>query len=41
MFSLIIGRSFEFSTESGVVSLRVGRREVWWSRAQGWGLSSV
>jgi len=38
-FKLIIGQSFEFSTEAGVISLRIGTREVWWCRGYGWNVS--
>jgi hypothetical protein len=36
MFKLVVGRVFAFVVEAGVVSLRVGTQEVWWSTSQGW-----
>jgi hypothetical protein len=36
MFKLIVGQLFEFTAEHGVISLRIGSREVWWSTSQGW-----
>jgi hypothetical protein len=36
MFSIKLGRAFEVSSQLGDFLVRVGRIEVYWSKADGW-----
>jgi hypothetical protein len=36
MFSIKVGRVFELSSQLGDFLVRFGRREVYWSKADGW-----